>query len=171
MADGRAMIEAGFQPDASNQRAFRDALGCFATGITVITINAPDGPMGFTANSFSSLSLDPALILWSLAKSAIRYPHYAVAQNFAVHVLSETQADLIARFSRAGAGFSGLEFDLSAEGVPLLAGALARFECEQFATHEGGDHLIVVGRVLRVAYETGAPLVFSNGQIGRFATT
>lgn len=162
------MADGGIIPDASNARQFRDALGCYATGVTVITIMGPDGPMGFTANSFSSLSLDPALVLWSLARSSQRYAPYAAAETYAIHVLGQDQADWPARFSRGGAGFDGLQSALNAEGVPVLPGALARFDCRRHATHDGGDHLIIVGQVLRLTLEEGAPLVFAQGRFGGF---
>jgi flavin reductase (DIM6/NTAB) family NADH-FMN oxidoreductase RutF len=164
MADDGTRIEIGFVPTPETTRDLRGAFGQFATGVTIVTIQGPDGPMGFTANSFSSLSLDPALMLWSLAKSARRFPYFAAAKHFAVHILAADQDHLIDRFHRSGAGFAGLEHQLGPQGVPLIAGALARFECEQHATHEGGDHLIVVGRVLRVLCQDGAPLVFSGGR-------
>ena len=169
MADGGSILEQGFIPTADTSRAFRDALGSFATGVTIVTVNADSGPMGFTANSFSSLSMDPPLVLWSLARAARRFPHFATARHFAIHVLAADQTGLIARFNSAGPGFDGLDHDLNHQNVPLIAGALARFECEQHATHEGGDHLIVVGRVARVVCQDGAALVFAKGQIGRFA--
>jgi len=163
------MTEEQFIPDAANARAFRDTLGCFATGVTIVTVQSSDGPMGFTANSFSSLSMDPPLVLWSPAKSSARYGHYATAQHYAIHVLAHDQTDLIQRFIRGGLGFEGMSYHRNDEGVPLIPGTLARFDCEQHATHEGGDHLIVVGRVLRCAKGTGAPLVFTQGQYGTFS--
>lgn len=168
MADGGQMTETSFIPDASQSRAFRDALGCFATGVTIVTVQSDHGPMGFTANSFASLSMDPPLVLWSPAKSSSRFAHYATARHYAIHILAQDQTDLIQRFIRGGLGFEGMSFHHNAEGVPLLPGSLARFECEQHATHEGGDHLIVVGRVLRCAMNEGAPLVFTKGQYGGF---
>lgn len=167
MADG-GIHAVGVVPDATNARLFRDALGRFATGVTVVTIAGPDGPMGFTANSFSSLSLDPALVLWSPAKASQRYPFFAAASHFAIHVLGEDQADFPARFSRGGQGFAGLDWRANAEGVPTLPGVPARFDCAQHATHDGGDHLIIVGQVLRLALEEGEPLVFAKGRFGRF---
>lgn len=167
MPDGSLQSD-GIVPDAANARLFRDALGRFATGVTVVTIAGPDGPMGFTANSFASLSLDPALVLWSPAKSSQRYPFYAAARHYAIHVLGQDQAKMPARFSRGGQGFSGLDWQLNAEGVPTLPGALARFDCVQHATHDGGDHLIIVGQVLRLALEEGEPLVFAKGRFGSF---
>ena len=162
------MTEATFTPDAENARAFRDALGRFATGITVITIDTLEGPMGFTANSFASVSLVPALVLWSPAKSSTRFPYYAAARHYAIHVLGAEQADLSRRFVKGGTGFDGLTRETNAEGVPVIPGTLARFECEQHATHDGGDHLIVVGRVIRASVRGGGPLVFSQGAYGRF---
>lgn len=167
MADG-GIYTTEIVPDAANARVFRDALGRFATGVTVVTIMGPDGPMGFTANSFASLSLDPALVLWSPAKASQRYPFFVAARHYAIHVLGQHQADLPARLSRGGLGFEGLDWQLNAEGVPTLAGALARFDCAQHATHDGGDHLIIVGQVLRLTLEEGEPLVFAKGRFGGF---
>ena len=168
MADGAQMTETSFIPDATQARAFRDALGCFATGVTIVTVQSEHGPMGFTANSFASLSMDPPLVLWSPAKASQRFAYFAGAKHYAIHVLAANQTDLIQSFHRGGAGFEGMSYHRNAEGVPLLSGALARFECEQHATHEGGDHVIVVGRVLRCATNDGAPLIFTKGQYGGF---
>lgn len=168
MADGGMPNTFTFVPDAENARAFRDALGTFATGVTLVTIKTPDGPMGFVANSFSSLSMDPPLVIWAPAKSASRFPHYAAAKHYAIHILAEDQQELITRFVRGGAGFDGLDYEINAEGVPVVAEAAARFECEQHATYEGGDHLIVVGRVLRAATRDIAGLVFKKGRYGGF---
>jgi flavin reductase (DIM6/NTAB) family NADH-FMN oxidoreductase RutF len=167
MADG-GIPQVGIVPDAANARVFRDALGRFATGVTLVTIEGPDGPMGFIANSFASLSLDPALVLWSPAKASQRYPFFATARHYAIHVLGQNQADLPARFSRGGQGFAGLDWQGNDEGVPVLPGAIARFDCVQHATHDGGDHLIIVGHVLRLALEEGEPLVFAKGRFGGF---
>lgn len=169
MADGGIQV-AGIVPDAANARLFRDALGRFATGVTVVTIAGPDGPMGFTANSFASLSLDPALVLWSPAKASQRYPFFAAARHYAIHVLGQDHSDIPARFSKGGPGFAGLDWHLNAEAVPVLPGAIARFDCAQHATHDGGDHLIIVGQVLRLALEEGEPLVFAKGRFGGFAS-
>lgn len=167
MADG-GIPQVGIVPDAANARVFRDALGRFATGVTLVTIEGPDGPMGFIANSFASLSLDPALVLWSPAKASQRYPFFATARHYAIHVLGQNHADLPARFSRGGQGFAGLDWQGNDEGVPVLPGAIARFDCVQHATHDGGDHLIIVGHVLRLSLEEGEPLVFAKGRFGGF---
>ena len=163
------MTDATFVPDPANHRPLREALGRFATGVCVVTTMATDGPMGFTANSFASLSLDPPLVLWSPAKSSMRYPMFAGARHFAIHVLGVAQQDVMHRFVRGGAGFADLAQEVTPEGIPAITGALARFDCVQHATHDGGDHLIVVGRVLRVAVGAGEPLVFSAGRYGGFA--
>ncbi|MDD7971599.1 flavin reductase family protein [Roseinatronobacter alkalisoli] len=162
------MQDQGFIPDAANLRAFRDALGRFATGITLVTISTDNGPMGFIANSFSGLSLDPPLVLWSPARRSNRFAHFAKAPYFAIHVLQHDSLDWITRFSRDGAGFDGLNHDVTPEGSPVLNDALARFDCAQHQTHDGGDHLIIIGRVLRCHSRTGAPLVFSQGAYGSF---
>ena len=83
-------------------------------------------------------------------------------------MLADDHAEWLPRFSRGGAGFDGLAHHVTPEGVPVIDSALARFDCQQHATHEGGDHLIVVGRVIRAAYRTGAPMLFSQGAYGRF---
>jgi flavin reductase (DIM6/NTAB) family NADH-FMN oxidoreductase RutF len=162
------MPETPLTAGAIDSRAFRDALGRFATGITVITIPTRDGPMGFTANSFASVSLDPPLVLWSPARSAARFPFYAAARHYAIHVLGAEQSDLSGRFVRGGTGFDGLAHETGAHEVPILPQALARFDCLQVATHDGGDHLIIVGRVLHAAARDGQPLIFSQGGYGRF---
>lgn len=162
------MPDTPFTADTIDARAFRDALGRFATGITIVTIATRDGPMGFTANSFASVSLDPPLVLWSPARSAARFPFYAAAQHYAIHVLGAEQSDLSGRFVRGGTGFDGLAHETGAHDVPILPQALARFDCLQVATHDGGDHLIIVGRVLRASARDGQPLIFSQGGYGRF---
>lgn len=167
MADGGHQVE-GIAPDAAGARAFRDALGRFATGVTLVSAAGPHGPVGFTANSFASLSLDPALVLWSIARSSARFPAFAAAGHFAIHVLGQGQSGLPSRFFRGGPGFDGLDWRPNAQGVPVLPGVPARFDCARHATHDGGDHLIIVGQVLRLALEEGEPLVFANGRFGGF---
>ncbi len=156
----------GFTPQADSTRAFRDALGRFATGVTVVT--AP-GPVAMVANSFAAVSLDPPLVLWSPARASSRFDGFAAARHFAVHVLGAEQVALTRRFAHAGEGFDADDLDENPSGVPLLRGCLARFECEQHAVHEGGDHLIIVGRVLRAALRDGDPLIFAGGRYGHLA--
>lgn len=155
-------------PGPGQERALRDALGAFATGVTVITTHTARGPLGITANSFASLSLDPPLVLWSPARASRRFAAFADAAHFAIHVLAADQAGLGARFSRSGEDFDLPGLRHTPEGVPLLPGCLAIFACRQEAVHEGGDHAIVVGRVERLYHRPGAPLVFSAGRYGGF---
>ena len=155
MADG-SRTDAGFVPGPETQRAFRDALGSFATGVCVITAPGPEGTVGITANSFASLSLDPPLVLWSPARASRRFDLFATAERFRVHVLSADQTALARHFT--------------ANPAPPETGlgpVLARFDCARHAVHEGGDHAIVVGRVLRVWHDPGAPLIFHAGRFAR----
>jgi flavin reductase (DIM6/NTAB) family NADH-FMN oxidoreductase RutF len=165
--ENEVMQDAGFAP-LTDARAFRNALGRFATGVCVITAAGPDGPAGFTANSFAALSLDPPLVLWSPAKSSARFAIFGGAPAFSIHVLAQDQSALAARFIRGGAGFAGLDHRVPANGVPQIAGCLARFDCTLHATHDGGDHVIVVGYVHHAMCQDGAPLVFSQGGYGAF---
>ncbi|MDX5359025.1 MAG: flavin reductase family protein [Rhodobacterales bacterium] len=156
-----------FVPDA-DPRAFRNALGRFATGVALVTVAGPQGPVGFLVNSFASVSMDPPLVLWSPARTSSRFGHFENAQHYAIHILAQTHDDWMPRFARDGAGFEGLPHEVNPEGVPVIASALARFDCKRHAAHDGGDHLIIVGRVLRAAMTEGAPLVFSQGRYGQF---
>lgn len=168
MPDGGASLTTRFKPGPDTTRTLRDALGCFATGVTVITARAQTGPLGITANSFASVSLDPALVLWSPAKASRRYEAFVGAEHFAIHVLAEDQDRLGGAFVKNGDDFEGFDVETSAHGVPLLAGCLARFECRRFATHDAGDHAIIIGEVIEAETRPGAPLLFARGQYGRF---
>lgn len=164
----------GHAPDPADPRLLRDALGRFATGVTVITAREEGGgaPIGITVNSFASVSLDPALVLWSAARSSMRHRHFAGAPAFAIHVLGAGQADLAKRFSSSsGPAFEGLDPRFNDQAVPLLDGCLARFECATEAIHEGGDHTIIIGRVARFELcRDGAPLCFFAGRFGGFSS-
>jgi 3-hydroxy-9,10-secoandrosta-1,3,5(10)-triene-9,17-dione monooxygenase reductase component len=145
---------------------FRRALGAFATGVTIITTRAPDGvPLGLTANSFNSVSLNPPLVLWSLAQNALSLPVFKAVGHWAVHILAADQEELSSRFARRGLDkFAGLEIETGQGGVPLLRGCTARFECRNAFQYEGGDHTIFVGEVLRFERSERAPLVFHGGR-------
>lgn len=149
-----------------DERQLRDALGRFATGVTVVTTLTPDGPLGITANSFASVSLDPPLVLWSPARKSARFTAFEAAQHFAIHVLSRGQQALAERFARAGDAFAGLDLGAGLGGTPLLQGCAACFECRHAAGHDAGDHLIVVGEVLRLEEADLAPLVYYRGGYG-----
>lgn len=158
-----------FTPDADSQRAYRDALGCFATGVTVVTVAGPEGPVGITANSFASVSLDPPLILWSPARGSSRFAALTGAERFAVHVLGAGEQALALRFARSGRAFEGLAMDGGGDPPLIDEGWIARFSCTRVAVHEAGDHAIVVGRVEEVARREGPPLVFAGGAYGDFS--
>ncbi|NVO04709.1 MAG: flavin reductase family protein [Rhodoferax sp.] len=153
-------------------RAFRAALGSFATGVTVITTRASDGtPVGLTANSFNAVSLDPPMVLWSLAKKSLSLPVFSASSHWAVHVLAADQEALSARFARSGEDkFSGLQTESGIGGVPLLSGCAARFQCSSTFMHEGGDHIILVGQVTAFDSVQRAPLVFHAGRYVPVAT-
>lgn len=148
--------------------AFRGALGSFATGVTIVTTHDADTDIGLTASSFNSVSLDPPMVLWSLSKNASSLPFFERSDHFAVHVLTEAQADLSARFATRGADkFAGLDFARGAANIPLLKNCSARFECRKAMEYEGGDHIIFVGEVIRFEHSPSRPLVFHGG---RYAT-
>ncbi|MEO1550496.1 MAG: flavin reductase family protein [Pseudomonadota bacterium] len=150
-------------PPPFSQRDLRDALGCFATGVTLVTTRAEQGPLGMTVNSFASVSLDPPLVLWSPARRSARFPAFEAASHFAIHILAEGQKDLAERFARDGFDFSGLEVEAGVGDVPLLSGCAARLQCAHAAGHDGGDHLIVVGEVLTCEHTAARPLLYHKG--------
>jgi 3-hydroxy-9,10-secoandrosta-1,3,5(10)-triene-9,17-dione monooxygenase reductase component len=152
---------------STGAKPLRRALGTFVTGVTIITTVDPDGMknIGVTANSFNSLSLDPPMVLWSLARNAYSMPAFQAAERFVVHVLAADQISLSERFAAKGTDkFAGLPHDVSPEGLPLLRHCLARFECRKALTHEGGDHLIFVGEVERFEHAEGPPLTYYGGR-------
>jgi flavin reductase (DIM6/NTAB) family NADH-FMN oxidoreductase RutF len=159
-----------FEPGPDRQRDLRRALGRFATGVTVVTCESPLGPLGITANSFASVSLDPPLVLWSPAKSSARFEAFTGAEHYAIHVMAEDQVDTCLRFMKSGDKWDGLDWERGPEGVPVLSDCLARFDCSRDAVHDGGDHAIVVGRVTSVQRgKGGRPLLFVDGTYGRFS--
>jgi flavin reductase (DIM6/NTAB) family NADH-FMN oxidoreductase RutF len=158
-----------FLPGPGMERAYRDALGTFATGVTVVTAAAPDGHVAITVNSFASVSLSPALVLWSIDLGSDRCPLFRNAKYSAIHVLGQEQAGLAKHFAKSGRNFDGQDWSLSDMGVPLLEGCPARLECELVADHPGGDHRILVSQVLRVTRAPGDPLLFSGGTFGQIA--
>jgi flavin reductase (DIM6/NTAB) family NADH-FMN oxidoreductase RutF/DNA-binding MarR family transcriptional regulator len=147
-------------------RRYRSALGAFATGVTIVTTRDGEGrDIGLTANSFNSVSLDPPMVLWSLAKSARSLPVFLAASHFAVHVLAADQEELSLRFAtRGGEKFAGLDLERGASQVPLLRGCSARFQCRTAFRHEGGDHVIFVGAVESFDHSDRPPLVFHGGR-------
>lgn len=170
MADGgsKGAGMESFVPGPERARAFRDALGHYGTGVTVVTALGPRGKVAITANSFASVSLDPPLVLWSPAKSSSRHAAFVAAERFSVHVLDEHQEAMARHFATIGDDFGIFAHEEGPGGVPVLTECLARFDCRREAVHDAGDHSIVVGRVMRCAYRDGAPLMFLAGRYGRF---
>jgi flavin reductase (DIM6/NTAB) family NADH-FMN oxidoreductase RutF len=171
MADtATAMAAAARQ--AFSPREFRDALGLFASGVAVVTSTTPDGErLGATVSSFSSVSLDPPLILFSIARTSKAYPAWEAAGTFAVNILAEQQDAVSTRFARALTDkWDGEELDVDCNGSPVLRGTLAQLACTSYATYDGGDHLILVGRVDALTLppvREPRPLLFFRGKYRR----
>ena len=148
---------------------FRRALGCFATGVAVVTTVDNGGtPVGMTISSFNSVSLDPPLVLWSLGHNANCYDAFMNADYFAVNVLTIEQQELSSRFATKGIDkFEGLDCGVGLQGAPILPDYAACFECRTEHRYEGGDHKIIVGRVLRLDDRDSDPLIFYRGQFLR----
>jgi flavin reductase (DIM6/NTAB) family NADH-FMN oxidoreductase RutF len=144
---------------------FRQLLGHFATGVTILTTTTPEGqPRGMTANSLSSVSLHPPLLSVCVDREAEMHPVILQASEFAVNVLASPQEALARRFSdKHEDRFDGVGYHLSPEGLILLDGALAHVICERQATYPAGDHTIVLGRVVSGATHDGHPLLFYRG--------
>ncbi len=155
----------------SEPRILRDALGCFVTGVTIVTtMNGNGEPIGLTANSFTSVSLDPPLILFSLAKTSANLETFEKAGKFAVNVNHIGQQPVAGKFaSRDVARFDGVDWALREEGgSPILAGSLASFDCTTHAVHDGGDHLIFIGHVNHASFEPHRdPLLYFRGKFRR----
>ena len=149
--------------------AFRQALGQFATGVTVITTRAQSGQLiGITASSFNSVSLDPPLVLWSLATKSASMPVFQTNSHYVVNVLAASQLDLCQRFATVkGDRFAGVSHAAGDTGMPVLEGALAWFECHNRSRYDEGDHVIFVGEVERCGVHPEAqdiaPLIFHGG--------
>lgn len=154
-------------------RDFRRALSQFPTGVTVVTTVTPDGdPIGVTASSFNSVSMDPALVLWSVDKGAFSAELFRTAEHFAVNVLSTDQMAISNRFASRGEDkFKDTDWSAGVGGSPVFPEVSARFECRTWNVYEGGDHLIIVGEVLGYHYDADrAPLVFAKGGYAVAAT-
>jgi 3-hydroxy-9,10-secoandrosta-1,3,5(10)-triene-9,17-dione monooxygenase reductase component len=154
---------------AIDKLEFRKALGSFPTGVTIISARIADGrPVGVTCSSFNSVSLDPPLVLWSLAKNSYSRAVFETTPNWAVNLLSSDQEALSNQFAKAGNDkFGSVETEAGIAGVPLLTGCCARFQCVTEFIYDGGDHIIVVGRVLAFDRSDRLPLVFHSGQYNR----
>ena len=156
-------------PKPFDPRDFRNALGTFPTGVTVVTTLSPDGaPVGLTCNSFSSVSLSPALVLWSLSLRSPNLSNFLQAPHFAINVLSAEQREISQRFAQPISNkFDGVRHTPGTFGVPVLEGAAAHLECRNETRYYSGDHVIFIGHVLHYVYRECEPLVFCSG---RYAT-
>lgn len=149
-----------------DKRELRNVLGTFTTGVTIVTTRTPDGKAhGMTVNSFSSVSLDPPLVLWSQALSSGSYAAFQEAEHFAVNILADDQVALSDRFAQAQADkFAGVQLSDDCAGSPVLAGSAAHLECTKIATYPGGDHVVYIGHVDRIGYSHRRPLAFASGR-------
>lgn len=155
------------QPPSFSAPEFRASLAMFATGVTIVTARTAEGRLiGLTANSFNSVSLDPPLVLWSLARAAGSLPVFSTGSHYAINVLAADQKVLAERFAQRDVDrWLGVTFDEGAGGAPLLHGAAATFECFNRSRYEEGDHVIFVGEVERCTHRMGAsPLLFHGGR-------
>lgn len=152
-------------PPPLDPRAFRRALGNFATGVTIVTARSPSGEqVGVTANSFNSVSLDPPLILWSIDKRSASHAVFSAASHFAVNVLAADQIELSNHFARPQADkFAGVACETGQGDTPLFAGCAARFQCERFLEVDGGDHWILIGKVVAFDDFGRSPLLYHQG--------
>lgn len=149
---------------------YRTVLGHFATGVTIVTASTPDGPVGFTCQSFSALSLDPPLVLIAPAATSTTWPAIAAVGAFTVNVLASGAEALARQFATSGTEkFAGVGFTLGATGAPRLDGALAVVDCTVASALPTGDHHVVVGAVVAVASTDGLPLLYYRGGFGQFA--
>jgi flavin reductase (DIM6/NTAB) family NADH-FMN oxidoreductase RutF len=149
-----------------DSKTLRTVMGHFATGVTIITTRDDAGrPFGLTANAFTSLSLDPPLVVICIDRKTETFPHFLTSRCFVVNILAESQQELSACFAKSGGDkFAGLSYATSASGVPILEGTLAHLACKLVETHEGGDHVIHVGEVEDVVVRGGRPLLFFQGR-------
>jgi len=149
-----------------DSQLFRQALGSFTTGVTIVTTaDATGRSVGITANSFNSVSLTPPMVLWSLSRASSSLATFMRAKHFAVHILAADQDALASTFAQRGIDrFADLNFERGPDGIPLLDGCAARFECRTAFQYEGGDHMIFVGEVLNFEHWDREPLVFKRGR-------
>lgn len=168
---GRRTFDLGDNP-ADDARALRDAFGCFTTGVTVVTTLMGETRTGFTANSFTSVSLDPPLALISIGLNASCLPALESSGKWVVNVLHVDQEAVARQFTRKdGDRFEGLETEIWHTGAPVLDGCMANFECETHHSFDAGDHRVFVGRILRVRHDADhEPLVFLRGGYRRVHT-
>ena len=154
-------------PDAAT---YRTVLGHFATGVVIVTAMDGDEPVGMACNSFTSVSLEPPLVLFCAAKSSTTWPRIQAAGKWAANILDEDGEEVCRLFAQKGADrFARIAYAPGRTGSPILEEALAFADCETIAEHDAGDHVIVVGRVIELGYQhEGKPLLFYRGGYGRY---
>lgn len=152
-----------------DQARFREVLGHFATGITIVTATDEGQPVGFSCQSFAALSLDPPMVILAPAKSSTSWPRIAAAGSFCVNILGEHQEAVCRAFAVSGGDkFDGVDWTPGVTGSPLIDGSLATVECTLGAIYEGGDHELVTGHVVDMEIGKGSPLIFYRSGFGRF---
>ena len=156
-----------FKPGPEMSRQYRDALSEFPTGVTIITCQSDIGPLGITVNSFTSVSVDPPLVMWCVTKASQRYKAFMETRHFAIHIMPSDTEDLCLSFARSGQAFDRTHWHLSKNQVPILESCLAYLECSYFKDYDGGDHSILLGLVDEVSVFEGVPLAFAKGRFNR----
>lgn len=146
-------------------KVLRNALGHFATGVTIVTAQTDRGPVGITVNSFASVSLNPALVLWSIDRNGSRYEIFRHAEHYAIHVLSADQGDLAFKVVKNAGDFGDLDLIQGDHGAPIIPECLAIFECQQTDVYRAGDHDIILGEVKSLRTMEGDALGFFKGQM------
>lgn len=150
-----------------NPRELRNAFGSFASGVTIVTmLDSNDRPTGVTVSSFTSLSLDPALCLFSLDRNQVSCRWIEQGLGFNINILRAGQDNVAWQFARPSKDkFDGIEWTQGANGLPVISGALCHFECRKWRVDEGGDHILVIGEITGYDHSAGDPLVFFRGQM------
>lgn len=171
MTAGDGELEGAPLPGGPGTAQFRQVLGHFATGLTVVTAMEEGAPVGFTCQAFTSLSLDPPMVALAPAKTSTSWPRMARAGAFCVNILADDQEAIGRAFAKPGGDkFNGLAWHLGEAGTPVLDGVLAWVECALGEIHDAGDHELVTGRVLRLGVGSGGPLLYYRGGFGRFTS-
>jgi 3-hydroxy-9,10-secoandrosta-1,3,5(10)-triene-9,17-dione monooxygenase reductase component len=158
------------RPLAPDAATYRTVLGHFATGVVIVTTVDADEPVGMACNSFTSVSLEPPLVLFCAAKSSTTWPRIQGAGKWAANILDDDGEEVCRLFAQKGAErFARIAYTPGRSGSPILEDALAFVDCETLVEHDAGDHVIVVGRVLELGYQhEGTPLLFYRGGYGRY---
>lgn len=163
----------GITLEEKSVQLFKDAMANYPSGIVIITATNEQGaPIGIAANSFTSLSIDPLLVLWSIGNKSSSYQIFKKGTRFAVHLLAGKQSELVRIFSRKGIDrFSQIDWELSKNNLPIIKGAYATFECDTYETIEAGDHAIIIGSVRQIKTDIKNPLLYHQRRVGPLPLT